>query len=294
MQESKVPLSLRGCLKKVPKYACLYGILYPIYFLYAIPELFCFSGHLPRYEPCGTGRMQRRARERSQRRVDRNTPRPLYRCKVKGKRKTDAFEWIVDEKTLNERRSLSVPPNPRPTGGGLRSWRHQGLKTSPSQRHKGTERYEGDAPLLSLPAEVRAIIWRFCVGDRDIHIFHGTPVSRQPFVFPITITLLPVRVKRTIKADKLVRRLSGVACEHRSAPNGWENLHPHESSCPECGVLWSPYGESPGKVDWQVTPTAISEGEESGLDLERMGTFQVTTSCTTWRPLALLATCRQM
>ncbi|KAI1114775.1 hypothetical protein F5Y14DRAFT_152618 [Nemania sp. NC0429] len=273
-----------------------YGILYPIWYsIWGVSWVFtmlCFTGRPPFRHVgwCGTGRMQAARRRWADARVKSNVPRPLYRHKRQNHdpESRERYTYAIDEAALNRRRRLSLGPNdqgqPKTLKGLLRR-----AKRAVLPGRGGTKPPLERSRLLGLPAEIRALIWQYVLGNRTIHLFHGEPVKRQPYVFPLKASLFPLRVRRARRGRELVRRLSCVECVHRESPNGWENQHPWHGSCPDCGVLWDSFGEWTGKMQWKDTPNAGWGTRPPAKEMVPVAVVE-----REWTPLALLSTCRQI
>lgn len=266
-----------------------YGIGYPIWGVLWVLTMFCFTGRPPfSHGWCGTGRRQAERRKGINMRVKSNLPRPLYRHKLQKHDPESGGHYAIDEAALNRRRRLSVGANdqgqPTKLKGILRR-----AKRAVLLGRGGTKPPLERSRLLELPAEIRALIWKYALGHRTIHLFYGEPIKRQPYVFPLKASLFPLRVRRAGKGGELVRRLSCVECVHRESPNGWENQHPLHGSCPDCGVLWNSFGECIGKVQWGDITDAGWSTRPSAKEMVSVVVVE-----REWKPLALLSTCRQM
>ncbi|KAI0096981.1 hypothetical protein GGR51DRAFT_488531 [Nemania sp. FL0031] len=266
-----------------------YAIMYPIWGVLWVFAMFCFTGRRPfSHGWCGTGRMQAERRKRVNARVKSNFPRPLYRHKPKNHDPKSEGRYVIDEAALKRRRRLSFGADdqgqPQKLKGLLRR-----AKRTVLLGLGGTKPPLERSRLLELPAEIRALIWKYALGNRTIHLFYGEPVRRQPFVFPLKASLFPVRIRRVGRGGKVFRRLSCVECVHREIPTGWEDRHPLHDSCPDCGVLWNAFGECTGKVQWGNIPGALWSTSPSAKEMVSVVAVE-----REWKPLALLSTCRQI
>ncbi|KAI1174469.1 hypothetical protein F4777DRAFT_553734 [Nemania sp. FL0916] len=267
-----------------------YAIGYPIWGVLWVFTMFCFTGRRPfSYGWCGTQRVLDGQRRRNDTRVKSNLPRPLYRHKLQNHDSKSKGPYVIDEAALSRRRRLSLGANdqgqPKKVKGVKGLLRR--AKRAVLLGRRGTKQPLERSRLLALPAEIRALIWKYALGNRTVHLFYGEPVKRQPYVFPLKASLLPLRIKR-VRDGKLVRRLSCVECVHRESPYDWENLYPLHGSCPECGVLWNFYGEYTGKVQWGHIPDTGLGTRPSAKEMVSIVTME-----REWKPLALLSTCRQ-
>ncbi|KAI1424203.1 hypothetical protein F5Y12DRAFT_466863 [Xylaria sp. FL1777] len=266
-----------------------YAIGYPIWGILWVLTMFCFTGRPPfSHGWCGTGRIQAEQRKRVNTRVKSNVPRPLYRHKLQNHDPKSKGQYAIDEAALNRRRRLSFGANDQGHPKTLKRLLRR-AKGAVLLGRGGTKPPLERSRLLELPAEIRALIWQYALGNRTIHLFYGEPVKRQPYVFPLKASLFPLRVRRAGRGGKVVRRLSCVECVHRQSPNGWENQHPLQGSCPDCGVLWNSFGECTGKVQWGDIPNV---GRSTRPSAKEMVSVEVVER--EWKPLALLSTCRQI
>ncbi|KAI0876101.1 hypothetical protein GGS24DRAFT_452543 [Hypoxylon argillaceum] len=280
---------MRYYSQKLGLFILKYGVGYPIMGVLWVFTMLCFTGRPPfRDGYCGTGRREARLRKIIHTRMQLNLPRPLYRHRVQNHGSSSRYAF--DQAALNRRRRLSLGAGnegqTKKLQGLLRRARravllHRGWHKPPLERSR----------LLELPAELRALIWKYALGNRTIHIFYGMPIKRQPYVFPLKQSLFPLRIRRVRKDDKLIRRLCFVECVHRPSPNGWENRHPLDHGCLDCGVLWNLFGECTGKVQWEDTPDA---GWSTCPPADEMGKPNIVAVEREWKPLALLSTCRQI
>lgn len=268
--------------KSVVGTCCRYGIGYPLVGTFYVLNKFVFGQ--PRGW-CGTGRMME-ARLAHKRRIRAfNVPRPLYRTMEH--REGEGTSLVVDEKSIRGRRRLSV--SAADAKRTIASTTKIAM-TKVVQAQKTKEVIRAPCRLLQLPAEVRNLIWAHVVGRRVIHIFSGVPISKQPFVFPFTATIFPIRVKRVDKFVKTVTRIGCVECIHHPDYTRPDDFFRDVACCSTCGVFVDAFGQCSGKVK-NTTPTDAIVPEWGIYAFTSAGLEELESG---WQPLALLETCRQM
>lgn len=209
-----------------------------------------------------------------------DTPRSLYRKK----RKEKGLEtWLIDERALGRRRRLSSGDSnaarPRNFTQLIRS-----MKAQRRSNHEKQPSSLETSRLLSLPVEIRVLIWQYAVGNRTVHIFYGKPVKNQPYQFPLKATVLPMRIRHKHDSEMIMKRLSCLSCSERPLAMSGDLPYPRNLGCEECGTAWDSRGKC---IDhWLEASSEITE------PIREVMMQQVTKK--SWKPLALLQTCRKI
>lgn len=157
-----------------------------------------------------------------------------------------------------------------------------------------------ESRLLSLPAEIRDMIWKYAMGGRDLHITSGEQAKHQPR------TRQSLWLKHETNRWKVARCHGYVDCSRLDFQPMWQ-LHPQAPGggivrdgkrwtssegyhCGTCGQFfdYSDFGE------WLPTTmvTEYNEADASPLRPDGGELMQRKRSQDAWNPLELLQTCR--